>query len=119
VLPCLLTLLFIRACNSGSGSKDRWPLIVKNNVYILPGVPEYCKAKFLLVKDDLVRQPFFVAKMYINEAEPQIADILTRASSVLKTVNILACSRVCLDLTQYFDFGNVRHQTLIPRYTKP
>jgi len=85
--------------NSGSGSKDRWPLIVKNNVYILPGVPEYCKAKFLLVKDDLVRQPFFVAKMYINEAEPQIADILTRASSVLKTVNILAFLPVfCLDL---------------------
>lgn len=40
----------------------------------------------LQVKDDLVRQPFFVAKMYINEAEPQIAEVLTRASSVLKTV---------------------------------
>lgn len=28
---------------------DRWPLIVKNNVYVLPGVPDYCKAKFSLV----------------------------------------------------------------------
>eukprot|EP00285_Hemiselmis_virescens_P006505 CAMPEP_0173404666 /NCGR_PEP_ID=MMETSP1356-20130122/59938_1 /TAXON_ID=77927 ORGANISM="Hemiselmis virescens, Strain PCC157" /NCGR_SAMPLE_ID=MMETSP1356 /ASSEMBLY_ACC=CAM_ASM_000847 /LENGTH=549 /DNA_ID=CAMNT_0014365373 /DNA_START=1 /DNA_END=1647 /DNA_ORIENTATION=- len=73
---------------SGPESKDKWPLIVKNNVYIMPGVPEYCRSKFMLVRDDLVRQPFFVAKLYINEAEPQLADLLTRAEAQHKDVHI-------------------------------
>jgi len=57
---------------------DRWPLIVKNNVYILPGVPQYCKAKFELVRKDLERPPFFAAKMYINDSEPNLAYVLER-----------------------------------------
>jgi molybdenum cofactor synthesis domain-containing protein len=55
---------------------DRWPLIVKNNVYILPGVPQYCRAKFELVRGDLERPPFFAAKLYINESEPNLAAVL-------------------------------------------
>lgn len=49
-MPCSYGILTpVRCGHSGTNTKDRWPLIVKNNVYILPGVPEYCKAKFLLV----------------------------------------------------------------------
>ena len=37
---------------------DKWPLIVKNNVYILPGVPEFCRAKFAMTRHDLTRRLF-------------------------------------------------------------
>ena len=67
---------------------DKWPLIVKNNVYILPGVPEFCRAKFAMTRHDLTREPFFVAKVYVNEQETRIAHALWTVDSKNQDVDI-------------------------------
>lgn len=87
---------------------DRWPLIVKNNVYILPGVPQYCKAKFELVRDDLKRDPFFVAKLYINESETSIAQVLQDADHDHKQV----------DVGSYPIMGNQDYQVVVTLESK-
>jgi hypothetical protein len=67
---------------------DRWPLIVKNNVFILPGVPQYCREKFALTRADLMRQPFYVAKVFVNDRETNIAGTLTALDNTHAQVDI-------------------------------
>jgi len=71
-----------------SEGADKWPLIVKNNVYVLPGVPEYCRRKFELVRSELKRAPFCVAKLFLDAPEPLLAKLLERTDAEHPQVDI-------------------------------
>ena len=58
-------------------SGDRWfPLIVVENVYILPGIPELLKKKFESVRERFRGVPFVLKRVYVTLWETSIAEHL-------------------------------------------
>lgn len=51
----------------------RWPVLVCGNVYILPGVPELFRKKFLAMRERFRVAPFFARAVYTLEDEFDIA----------------------------------------------
>lgn len=54
----------------------RWPVLVCRNVYILPGVPELFRKKFLAMRERFRVEPFFTHAIYTLEEEFDIAEAL-------------------------------------------
>jgi len=55
-------------------SDDLWfPLVVVENVYIFPGIPELLRKKFESVRDRFSGVPFVLRQVYVNQYEDQIA----------------------------------------------
>jgi molybdenum cofactor synthesis domain-containing protein len=54
----------------------RWPVLVCGNVYILPGVPELFRKKFLAMRERFRVEPFFTKAIYTLEDEFDIAEDL-------------------------------------------
>lgn len=54
----------------------RWPVLVCRNVYILPGVPELFRKKFLAIRERFRVAPFFAKAIYTLEDEFDIAEDL-------------------------------------------
>ena len=56
---------------------DLWfPVIVVKNVYILPGIPELFRRKFLSVRDRFRGVPFQLKRVYLMQRESDIAHYL-------------------------------------------
>jgi FAD synthetase len=53
-----------------------WPVPAVENVYILPGIPELFRRKFLAISQRFADAPFFVAAVYSGADEGKIADAL-------------------------------------------
>ncbi len=53
-----------------------FPVVVVNNVHILPGIPELFEKKFDSIRDRFSGVPFQVSKIYVRENESEIAEIL-------------------------------------------
>jgi len=51
----------------------RWPFLVCRNVYILPGVPEHFRRKFLAIRERFRVAPFYVRAIYTLEDEFELA----------------------------------------------
>jgi molybdopterin-biosynthesis enzyme MoeA-like protein len=49
------------------------PLVVVENVYIFPGIPELLRKKFESVRDRFSGVPFVLRRVYVNQYEHQIA----------------------------------------------
>jgi molybdenum cofactor synthesis domain-containing protein len=59
-------------------SGDLWfPLIVVENVYIFPGIPELLRKKFESIRDRFRGVPFVLKRVYVTLMESQIADDLS------------------------------------------
>jgi molybdenum cofactor synthesis domain-containing protein len=58
-------------------SELRWPLLVCKNVYILPGVPEHFRRKFLAIRERFRVAPFFARAIYTFEDEFELAENLS------------------------------------------
>jgi FAD synthetase len=54
----------------------RWPLLACKNVYILPGVPEHFRRKFLAIRERFRVAPFFARAIYTFEDEFELAENL-------------------------------------------
>lgn len=54
----------------------RWPMLACKNVYILPGVPEHFRRKFLAIRERFRVDPFYVRAIYTLEDEFDLADNL-------------------------------------------
>jgi molybdenum cofactor synthesis domain-containing protein len=65
-----------------------FPIIIFNNIYILPGIPEYLEKKFFVIEKLFHEQPFLLKKVYIKEYEPEIAPYLNEIVKSHKKVKI-------------------------------
>jgi FAD synthetase len=58
-------------------SSDRWfPLVVVENVYIFPGIPEALRKKFDSVRDRFRGTPYVLRRVYVKQNETQIVQAL-------------------------------------------
>lgn len=51
----------------------RWPMLACKNVYILPGVPEHFRRKFMAIRERFRVDPFFARAIYTLEDEFDLA----------------------------------------------
>lgn len=58
------------------GPDMRWPVLCVRNVYILPGVPEHFRRKFLAIRERFRVAPFYNHAIYTKEDEFDLADNL-------------------------------------------
>jgi molybdenum cofactor synthesis domain-containing protein len=54
----------------------RWPMLAVKNVYILPGVPEHFRRKFMAIRERFRVAPFYVRVIYTLEDEFDLAENL-------------------------------------------
>lgn len=66
----------------------RWPLLVTENVFVLPGVPELFRSKFEAIRERFRAEPFFVSTIYTREDEFDIAPRLDRVAAEYPDVEI-------------------------------
>ena len=59
------------------GEGLKWPLLAVRNVYVLPGVPEHFRKKFLAIRERFRVAPFFTRVFFTLEDEFDIAANLT------------------------------------------
>jgi molybdenum cofactor synthesis domain-containing protein len=55
----------------------RFPVVSFKNIFIFPGIPEYVKNKFPLIKEKFVSSPFYLKRIFLNSHESEIAEVLT------------------------------------------
>ncbi|MBK8314242.1 MAG: competence/damage-inducible protein A [Acidobacteria bacterium] len=58
------------------GPEIRWPILACRNVYILPGVPEHFRRKFLAIRERFRAEPYFTRIIYTLQDEFDIAEDL-------------------------------------------
>lgn len=66
----------------------RWPMLAVRNVYILPGVPELFRKKFLAIRERFRVAPFFTRAFFTHEDEFDIAVALTAVAAAHPLVAI-------------------------------
>lgn len=65
-----------------------WPVIAMRNVYILPGVPELFKRKFLSIRERFRERPFHLRAVFTSSEEGAIAHHLDRIVAAYATVQV-------------------------------
>jgi molybdenum cofactor synthesis domain-containing protein len=65
-----------------------WPVIAYRNVYILPGVPEIFRRKFLAIRDRFRQEPFFLQVVYLAADEGEVAGHLDRVCADFPDVEV-------------------------------
>ena len=66
----------------------RWPVLLVENVYILPGVPELFRSKFEALRERFRTEPFHSYVIYTMEDEFDIAARLNQIAADYPTVDI-------------------------------
>ncbi len=66
----------------------RWPVLICRNVYILPGVPELFRKKFLAIRERFRVAPFHLRTVLTLEDEFDIAERLSRVAHSFPAVAI-------------------------------
>ncbi len=61
--------------------KMRFPIVSFNNIYIFPGIPEYIRNKFAVIKEKFRSTAFYLNRLYLNCHESVIAEILNKVVS--------------------------------------
>ncbi len=64
----------------------RFPVISYKNIFIFPGIPEYLRNKFPLIKEMFRSPAFNLKRLYLNCHESDIADILNKVVEEHKEV---------------------------------
>jgi molybdenum cofactor synthesis domain-containing protein len=71
-----------------AGDGPSWPVITKANVYILPGVPEIFRRKFLSIRERFRSAPYFLRCIYTRDEEGRIAAALDRVVATYSGVQV-------------------------------
>ncbi len=66
----------------------RWPILAMRNVFILPGVPELFRKKFLAIRERFHVEPFYARAIYTLEDEFDIAANLSAVAEAHPLVAI-------------------------------
>jgi molybdenum cofactor synthesis domain-containing protein len=108
----------------------RFPVVIFKNVFIFPGIPEYLKNKFSLIKERFRSKPFFEKRLFLNVHESEIAGLLDKAvaenqdvsfgsypiigySEYRVIVTIVSKSSVSFDKAVEFLVGRLPEQKLV------
>jgi molybdenum cofactor synthesis domain-containing protein len=70
------------------GTSMNWPVVATENVYILPGVPEFFRRKFECIRDRFQAEPFYVRMVFTREEELDIATRLDEVAAAHRDVEI-------------------------------
>ncbi len=70
------------------GPGSTWPVVVVNNVWILPGVPSIFRRQFEAIRELFRAPPIHTRVVYSSEPEGPIADTLDRVVAAWPTVEI-------------------------------
>ena len=70
------------------GAGLKWPLLRMRNVYVLPGVPEHFRQKFLAMRERFRVAPFFTRVFFTREDEFDIAADLSAVAAAHPLVAI-------------------------------
>lgn len=70
------------------GPDLRWPVVRMQNIYILPGIPEIFRRKFLAIAETFRDTPFVLRKIYVRSEEGMIADDLSAIAALFPDVAI-------------------------------
>jgi molybdenum cofactor synthesis domain-containing protein len=70
------------------GKDTTWPVVQFRNIYILPGVPELFRRKFVDIRDRFRSEPVVTARLYANADEGQLAPALDRVVAAHPAVKI-------------------------------
>jgi molybdenum cofactor synthesis domain-containing protein len=70
------------------GPEMRWPVLAYHNVYILPGVPEHFRRKFMAIRERFRVEPFYTRAIYTLEDEFDLAENLRIVADVHPQVAI-------------------------------
>jgi molybdenum cofactor synthesis domain-containing protein len=54
-----------------------FPLVLFKNIYILPGIPEYLRSKFILIKERFRSPAFYLRRLFLDARESDIAGVLS------------------------------------------
>ncbi len=81
----------------------RFPAIMFKNIFIFPGIPEYIKNKFSLIKERFRTSAFYLKRLFLNAHESDIADILSAVVAENADVTI----------GSYPVVGNCEHKIII------
>jgi molybdenum cofactor synthesis domain-containing protein len=65
----------------------RFPVISFRNIFIFPGIPEYLRNKFSLIKEKFRSSNFYLKKFFLNANESDIAGILNMVDSENRNVS--------------------------------
>jgi molybdenum cofactor synthesis domain-containing protein len=65
-----------------------WPVIAMRNVYILPGVPELFRRKFVSIRERFRDQPFHLKQVFTSSEEGHIAHELDRIVATYAAVQV-------------------------------
>jgi molybdenum cofactor synthesis domain-containing protein len=66
----------------------KWPVLACENLYILPGVPDLFRKKFLAIRERFRVEPFFVRTVFTLEDEFDFAETLQRLAAQHPAVSI-------------------------------
>jgi molybdenum cofactor synthesis domain-containing protein len=85
------------------GTDPLWPVVRLDNVYILPGVPQLFRRKFLAVRDRFQAGQFHLGRVYVTSDEASIAQDLDRV--------VAAHPRIAFG--SYLRFGEADYRVLL------
>jgi molybdenum cofactor synthesis domain-containing protein len=66
----------------------RFPLLVLENIYILPGIPEIFREKFLAVRERFRCDPFHLRRIYSSEGEGHLAPFMSKIVRDFPSVSV-------------------------------
>jgi molybdenum cofactor synthesis domain-containing protein len=70
------------------GNAMSWPILTVENVYVLPGVPEFFRRKFDAIRERFRAAPFYVCMIFTLEDELEITTRLDEVATTHKEVEI-------------------------------
>jgi molybdenum cofactor synthesis domain-containing protein len=70
------------------GARRTWPVVVVNNVWVLPGVPKIFRRKFEMVRELFRASPIHARAVYSREEEGPIAGALDEVVAEFPTVEV-------------------------------
>lgn len=73
---------------TAEGAPAFWPVVVMQNVWILPGVPSIFRRKFEAVRELFRAPPIYSRAVYSREPEGPIADVLDAVVAAWPTVEV-------------------------------
>lgn len=86
----------------------RIPLIEYRNIFIFPGIPEYLKKKFTLIKERFRSPAFHLRQLFVNAYESDIAD----------SVNTVAAEHTDVAIGSYPVIDNSEYKVIITAESK-
>jgi len=84
----------LRMCDVPEGARlvqaghPSWPVVAVENVYVLPGVPEIFRAKFLSIREQFRQAPYHLRQIFTSAEEGSIAADLDRVVAAYPMVQV-------------------------------